>query len=370
MQASAPRPAMIARLERIEHAVVRNVMQAVRRAPAWLLRRSARVIDGATLHPEAQLLLALRALTGAKRLGGGVPEVMRARMRRDARVHQGPVIPVGAVRDLTVPGAAATLPARHYAPPVRSGRPRPLLVFYHGGGFVTGDLDTHDAPCRALCRELGVHVLSVAYRLAPEHAFPAGLDDARAALRHAQREAASFGADPARVFVGGDSAGANLAAVVSLLAVREGEQPPVLQLLIYPTVDSVEERPSMSLFGQGFLLTRDDILWFRRMYVGEHDLSDPRISPLRAPDLTGLPPAVLITAGFDPLRDEGEAYADALRAAGNDVDLYRVPDLTHGFINLGSLSPAAHGALVRVASMVRARLEQPTRRPRTAPCAE
>ena len=363
----SPTPALIARLERLEHAVVRNVMQVARRAPTWLLRRATRAIDGATLHPEAQLVLALRSLTGSKRIGGGVPEVMRARLRRDTRVHQGPVIPVGAVRDLTLPGAAGVLPARHYAPRRRAGGPRPLLVFFHGGGFVTGDLDTHDAPCRALCRELGVHVLSVAYRLAPEHPFPAAVDDARASLRHAQREAASFGADATRVFVGGDSAGANLAAVTAVLAVRGGEQPPVLQLLIYPTVDSVEERPSMSLFGEGFLLTRDDILWFRQQYAGAHDLSDPRISPLRAPDLSGLPPAVLITAGFDPLRDEGEAYAEALRLAGNEVDLYRVPDLMHGFINLGSLSQAAHGALVRVASMVRERLEPAARRSDGAP---
>lgn len=354
---TAKNAALIARLERFEHAVARNFVQLAGKIPDRVMRRWARVVDGARLHPETQLLLKLQAFSGVKRLGGVEPALLRTRMRRDARVHQGVIIPVGAVRDLTIPGAAGPLAVRHYAPRAHA-KPRPLIVFFHGGGFVTGDLETHDTPCRALCRELDVHVLSVAYRLAPEHPFPAAVDDAQAALRHAQKHAADYGADPARIAVAGDSAGGNLATVATLLAVRAGEQAPVLQILLYPTVDSVEERPSMSLFGEGFFLTKQDILWFREQYARDHDLSDPRLSPLRAPDLSGMPPAILITAGFDPLRDEAEDYAERLRAAGNQVDLYRVPDQIHGFINFGSLSDAAHAAIVRVAGMARLRLEQ------------
>ncbi|MET0342421.1 MAG: alpha/beta hydrolase [Polyangiales bacterium] len=354
---TAKNAAFVARLERFEHTVARNVVQLASKVPEFVLRRWARVVDGARLHPEAQLLLKLQSLSGVKRLGGIDPTLLRTRMRRDARVHAGAVIPVGAVRDLTIPGAAGPLEARHYAPRAHA-RPRPIIVFFHGGGFVTGDLDTHDRPCRALCRELDVHVLSVAYRLAPEHPFPAAVDDAQAALRHAQQHAADYGADPERVVIAGDSAGGNLAAVATLLAVRAGEPAPVLQILLYPTVDSIEERPSVSLFGEGFFLTKQDILWFREQYARGHDLGDPRLSPLRAPDLTGMPPAIIITAGFDPLRDEAEDYAERLRAAGNQVDLYRVPDQIHGFINFGSLSDAAHAAIVRVAGMARRRLEE------------
>jgi acetyl esterase len=351
-------PRWVERFERLEHAAARSLISVSSRLPDWVLRRYARVVDGACLHPEVQLLLALRELTGQKSISSAAsPAEARASLLREARVHRGLPIPVRAARELSFAGPAGPLAARHYTP--HAAGKRPLLVFFHGGGFVTGDLDTHDAPCRALCRELSMHVLSVAYRLAPEHPFPAAIDDARASLRYAQQHAAALGADPEQVLVGGDSAGANLATVIAQLAARAGDPLPVLQLLIYPTVDSTVERRSMELFSDGFFLTRGDILWFRRHYLGgRFDLADPRVSPLLAPDLSGLPPAIVITAGFDPLRDEGEDYVTALRAAGSQADLHRVPDLIHGFINMGSVSPASHRALMRVAGLVNRRLSQ------------
>lgn len=339
------------RSERIEHAVARTLIDVSARIPSWLSRRFARELDGARLHPELQMLLALMEMRGVVGIRAETPELARTRMQREARVHAGELVAVGKVRDLTFQGPGGPLGARLYAPRhLPSGERPPLLVFYHGGGFVTGDLDTHDTPCRVLCRELDVFVLSIDYRLAPEHPFPAAVEDARAALLFAQQNAASFGADPARVGVAGDSAGGNLATVVTQLAARAGDPLPVMQLLLYPTVDSTVERPSVRLFERGFFLTYEDMLWFRGHYLGrDPDFTDPRVSPLLAPDLRALPPALIVTAGFDPLRDEGEAYADALRRAGNRVELYRAPDLIHGFINLGSLSRASRAALLRSA---------------------
>lgn len=340
------------RLEQFEHRTARTLINAAARVPAWLGARFSREIDGARLHPELQFLLAMLELRGQTGISAATPALARARMRREARVHAGPTIPVGAVRDLTFDGPGGPLRARLYTPPGASSRERPpLLVFYHGGGFVSGDLDTHDQPCRTLCRELNVFVLSIEYRLAPEHPFPAAVEDACAALRFAHESAESFGADPGRIGVAGDSAGGNLATVACQLAAQAGDPLPVMQLLLYPTVDSTVDRPSVGLFGKGFFLTHRDILWFREHYVGtRHDLADPRISPLLAPSLGGLPPALIVTAAFDPLRDEGEAYAEALQAAGTHVELYRVPDLVHGFINLGALSRASYRALLAVSA--------------------
>lgn len=352
--------AVMRKLEQLEHqgarALVELAGRAAERVPAALLTRIAHVVDGERLHPEIQLLLSLREAMGmAYGLSNKDPNVARARMRRDARVHSGIPVVVGSVRELTIPGPAGQLPARHYAPPrAQLGAPRPLLVFFHGGGFVVGDLDTHDAPCRALCRDLDVHVLSVAYRLAPENPFPAGLEDAQAAMRWGQAHAAELGADPARVFVGGDSAGANLATVVTQLAARAGDPLPALQLLIYPAVDSSKDWPSIERFHRGYFLTRDDIHEFRRRYFGGFtDMTDPRASPLLAKDLAGLPPALVITAAFDPLRDEGEAYAAALTAAGVRTKLYRAPGLIHGFINLGAVSNASKLGLGHVVKLAR-----------------
>lgn len=344
--------------EQLEHAVARRLLRSASRLPAAVLGTLSRSADASVVHPEVALLLGLQRLNGAHQLSNANVERARARMRRDARVHSGEPLAVGAVHELTYPGAAGPLRARHYVP--RGSERAPLVVFVHGGGFALGDLDTHDLPCRALCAQGRLHVLSVEYRLAPEHPFPAAVEDVLAAFRFARANAQALGADPARVAIGGDSAGGNLAAVVTLLAKQYGEPLPALSLLIYPVVDSTRDSASMDAFASGLFLTRADIHWFRETYLRDADRSDPRVSPLRAPDLSGLPPAILVTAGFDPLRDEGEAYARALEAAGNRVLFRRFPQLIHGFINLGAVSPHAAEATYEIARMTREALDRVT----------
>lgn len=338
----------------VELAVARALFRLPRGLQQSLSFRAPVRIDGQTLDPEMQLALAARQLLGGLTLRAETPEIARSRMRQEALKYVGVPAPVRAVRDLSIPGPAGSLGARHYSPD-EPGGPHPLLVFFHGGGFVAGDLDTHDEPCRLLCRHAGVHVLAVDYRLAPEHRFPAAVDDARAAFRWAKEHAAELGADPERVGVGGDSAGGNLAAVVSLFTVREGEPSPTMQVLIYPAAERVTERPSMRLFANGFLLEKADAEWYDAQYTGgvREIAADPRVSPLLAPDLSGLCPALVFTAGFDPLRDEGEAYAAALAAAGSPATLRRFPGLVHGFINMAGVSPAAENALSEIGRAMR-----------------
>jgi acetyl esterase len=260
------------------------------------------------------------------------------------------------VRDLVVDGANGLVAARHYSPE-EGGGPHPLVVFFHGGGFVLGDLDTHDAPCRLLCRHSGAHVLSVDYRLAPEHPFPAAVEDGRAALAWACSHAAELGADPSRVAVAGDSAGGNITAIAALEASQDGGLAPVLQVLLYPATDMVERSRSHELFGGGFLLTRELMDWFAAQYVADSDPMDPRLSVLHAKDLGSAPPAFVVTAGFDPLRDEGEAYTGALRAAGVTPVIHRrFPGLLHGFCNIIGTSRASREALIEVAGTTRALL--------------
>jgi acetyl esterase/lipase len=201
-----------------------------------------------------------------------------------------------------------------------------------------------------------VHVVSVDYRLAPESRFPAAVEDAYAALRWAFANAARLGADPARVAVGGDSAGANLATVASRLARDDGGPVPALQLLIYPTVDRTKPYPSLDLFAAGFFLTRGEIDWFYQHYSAGVEPADPRLNPLLGTDLSGLAPALVVTAGFDPLRDEGEAYAAALHAAGTPVTLRRKSTMIHGFINMIDISSSARAMFLDVAHDVRAML--------------
>ena len=326
----------------------------------WLSGRPPVRLDGDTLAPDTQLMLALLARVG----GPSIPELgpVQARLRRRwmAAVVGGAPVPVGAVSGVLIDGPAGPLAARHYVP-AEGGEGLPLLVFYHGGGFVFGDLDTHDGLCRLLCRHGGAHVLAIDYRLAPEHPFPAALDDAQAAFRWALANAERLGADPLRVAVAGDSAGGNLAAVVSQLAARAGEPIPAMQLLIYPVTDLVNRRRSRELFGEGFFLTDAEMDWFRAQYLGaEQGLeADPRISPLLSEDLAGLPPALVVTAAFDPLRDEGEDYAGQLRAAGNYVLLRRVPGVVHGFASAGGASRRSRDAVVELAGATRAMLARP-----------
>ncbi len=337
-------------MHRLEYAVAAALVRAG--PPALrMARRPPVAAGGETLHPELAVLLALRARVGGPLWRRDVQDARR-RASRDARTFEGPKVPVAAVRDLT---AAGTLRARHYDPGVPGA---PLLVYLHGGGFTIGDLDTHELPCRLLCRHGAVHVLSIDYALAPERPFPAGLEDAAAAWRWAVAHAAELGADPSRVAIGGDSAGGNLATVVSIEAARAGAPLPALQVLIYPTTDFKGEFASLRHFDRGFLLDREERDFYEARYLASTgaDPRDPRISPLRTPDLSGLPPALVVTAALDPLRDEGEAYAAALAAAGNDVTCLRAPGLVHGYINLGGLSPVCRAATVQLARLVGARL--------------
>lgn len=311
-------------------------------------------IDGQTLEPDLQLTLSLLERQGRPPLETLTPTEAREMFRRQVAVSNGPPAPVGGVRDLELDGAAGRLPARLYSPD-EPGGPHPLIVFFHGGGFVVGDLDTHDAPCRILCRHAGAHVLSVDYRLAPEHPFPAALEDGRAALRWATSNAAGLGADPDRVAVAGDSAGGNIATIAAWQANRDGGLAPTLQTLLYPVTGSRSTR-SRELFGDGFLLNRSLMEWFSVQYASGADLADPRLSILHAGDFEGMAPAFVVTAGFDPLRDEGEAYAEALRAEGVAVATRRFPGLIHGFCNIIGTSPSSQAALVEVAGATRALL--------------
>jgi acetyl esterase len=231
--------------------------------------------------------------------------------------------------------------------------PAPLLVFLHGGGFVFGDLESYDGVCRVLCRHGGMMVMAMEYRLAPEHPFPAPVEDARAALRWVFEHADELGADSLRVAIGGDSAGGSLSAVVSQLAARDGGPAPALQVLIYPAIDPGHAYRSVELFADGFFLTRTEMDFFDEAYAGgiADDPADPRRYPLVG-DLSGLATAYVVTAGFDPLRDEGEAYGAALEAAGTPTLVRRYPSLIHGFINMIGISQASRNALVEIAEQV------------------
>jgi acetyl esterase len=267
---------------------------------------------------------------------------------RDRRFFTQPDAPVVAdVRTLQAPGPDGAVPLRFYRP---EGLPpeAPVLVYFHGGGWTIGDLDTHDVLCRELATGAGCALIAVDYRLGPEHRFPAAVNDALAATRWVQSQAAALGVDPARLALGGDSAGGNLAAVVALALRDEGGDaaPPRLQVLIYPATDMRCGAPSHQQNGDGYLLTRDTIAYFRGHYVAEpSQWADWRASPLLHADLSRLPPALVLTAGFDPLRDEGLAYADALSAAGTPAQYVCFERQIHGFITMGRVIPEARTAV-------------------------
>ena len=312
-------------------------------------------IDGQTLEPEIQLMLAAmerQAPPPITRMS--VPDA-REHFRARAAMAAGEV-PAVRTRALTIEGGAGPLEARLYTPDGPDSE-RPLFVFLHGGGFVVCDLDTHDAPCRLLCHHGDFHVLSVDYRLAPEHPFPAAVEDARAALAWALENAAELEADPSRVAIGGDSAGATLATVACLMAAEDGGPNAALQVLLYPGVDSVHRYQSHDLFGEGFGLTVEEIDWFISHYAGDQDLAQPRISPLLVDDMPVLPPTLMVSAGFDPLRDEGDAYVEALEAAGTAVYVRRFAGLIHAFANMAGISPASRSAMVEVARETRELLD-------------
>ena len=298
------------------------------------------------VDPQLQPLLDLLANSDAPAFNTLEPEQARAFManlRAGARVVEGPV-----VADRSVPGPGGDVPVRTYVPPEGEG-PFPLLVWFHGGGWVLGDLEDADAICRALCLGARCVVVSVDYRLAPEHPFPAGLEDCRAALSWAVEHAADLAVDPTRVAVGGDSAGGNLAAAVALLARDEGGPELCFQLLVYPVTDFDDATPSMVDNAEGYLLTADAMRWFYDHYIEPHERDDHRAAPLRAGDLAGLPPALVLTAEFDPLRDEGEAYGRRLAEAGVPTTVSRYDGLIHGFVSMTAFCDRAAEAEVEAA---------------------
>ena len=313
--------------------------------------------DGLELDLDMQVLLKLEQRNPRPPLSSGTPARARQDLRHSVRVVAGAPVALADVRETTIRGADGPLPARLFVPQDRRDEgPGPLIVYYHGGGWVAGDLDTHDQPCRLLARASGARVLSVDYRLAPEHPFPAPVDDAFAAFRDAVGRAEELHADPARIAVAGDSAGAHLAAVTARQAAADGGPAPAFQLLIYPVTDLVEVAPSRLTFAEGFILTKANMDWYEEQFLGpDTDRHDPRVSPLLADIPADVAPALVVTAGFDPLRDEGEAYADRLREAGVRTLLRRHAGYVHGFTHalIGGSGPreaiAEMGGVVRAA---------------------
>jgi acetyl esterase len=242
---------------------------------------------------------------------------------------------VAATIDGTIPVPGAAIKFRRYRPLGVDGTRLPTLIYYHGGGWVIGNIETHDSTCRRLANKSRCQVISVDYRLAPEHPFPTPTDDSLAAFRHIRDNAAQFGADPARLAVGGDSAGGNISAVVCQACRQAGEPMPAFQMLIYPATDARQQTESRRLFAEGYFLTKDLMDWFWKAYApAGTDLTDLRLSPLLAKDFAGLPPAFVLTAGYDPLRDEGRAYADRLIDAGVKTTYVNYPGTIHGFFSL------------------------------------
>jgi acetyl esterase len=341
---------------RAEHRVVKAICEL----PPRLQRRlfgPPPSRDGQVLASDMHALISLARLAGTKSYVNGLPPAQaRVQNRRGALVISArPPIPMARVEAVEIAADPGPVPARFYVPGgLPDAIPAPLLVYFHGGGWVIGDLDTHDGLCRFLASAAGTTVLSIDYRLSPEHPFPAAVEDSWAAYSWAVENSAALGADPARIAVGGDSAGGNLAAVVSLLARGAGGAMPVMQLLIYPVTDSAGELPSRRLFEDGFMLTKEDMDLFESHYLPPGtDPHDPRVSILEIEDLSGLPPAYVATAGFDPLRDEGEAYALRMRAAGVKVALRRHPGLIHGYANDTAISRTARGAMLEAAGALR-----------------
>ena len=301
------------------------------------------------LDPQAAALIALMKERQVPPVHTLTPVEARRAYRDRRSFTQPEPAPVGEVQNLATDGG---VPLRLYRPLGKGIKP--VLVYFHGGGWTIGDLDTHDVLCRDLCAAADVAVVSVDYRLGPEARFPAAVDDSVAATRWVQNHGAALGLDTMRLAIGGDSAGGNLAAVVAIM-LRDARDPaPVFQLLIYPATDQRAGAPSHTHNGQGYLLTNDSIRYYWGNYQGSaDDASDWRASPLLTPDLSGLPPALVLTAGYDPLVDEGLQYADALSAAGNRATYLCFQRQLHGFITMGRLIDEANTAVAVCAAALR-----------------
>jgi acetyl esterase len=337
-------------LDTVEPALLRGLMGLPRPLMRVLAGRPV-VVDGQVLDTETQWMLRLQRLMREPAVETLPMEQARVAIRRQCRLIGGRQ-PIGLVRDLSVPGADDEIPARLYVPrgQVASPRPSPLLFFVHGGGMMYGDLDSHDALCRFLAERAGVRVLSVDYRLAPEHPFPAAVEDCWASFQWVSEYAEQLGVDPERIAVGGDSAGGYLSAVTAIRAAEAGV-PVAYQLLIYPVTNMAERSDSRRLFGEGFFLTTAFMDLAEASYLREHhDRRDPRISVYFHETIPAdLAPALLATAGVDPLRDEGEAYARLLADHGVSVEMKRYPGFIHGFANVLGVGRSNRAAMAEIA---------------------
>ena len=293
--------------------------------------------EGQTLDPQLQLMLRLLGVAGVPRPERMAPERSREFFRSNASLLAHGLPRLERILDRNVPGPRGDIPVRIYVP--RTGKsPHPVVVYYHGGGWVVGDIQTHHAVTAALADRAGCIVVSVDYRCAPEHRFPAAAEDAIAAFGWVAANAASFGGDPSRLAVGGDSAGGNLSAVVAQQTRIAGTRMPDFQLLLYPVTDLSRSFPSHEMFAEGYYLTLPLMRWFADHYLGDAGKArDPMASPLLQADLSGLPPAFLATAGWDVLRDEGRAYAERLLEAGVAVEYRNYDRLIHGYFSMGGV---------------------------------
>ena len=310
------------------------------------------------LDPHVKGILDAMAVAGRPKVWQLTPPEARLGIVELAAAADAKDVAIGRVANREIPGEGGGIPIRVYTPVAPGADRLPGLVYFHGGGFVIGNLDTHEGLCRILANETGCRVVSVDYRLAPEHRFPAALDDAFAATRWIAEHAPELGIDPNCIAVAGDSAGGNLAAAVCQQAKADGGPLLALQVLFCPVLDQPGETESRRLFAEGHLLEKASLEWFYAHYCpAGSDLTDPRLSPLRAGELAGLPPAHIHTAAFDPLRDEGKAYADRLVRAGVKVRYTCHDGMVHHFYCMAGAIPAARAALKEAGAAIKAALD-------------
>lgn len=341
--------------------LVKAAMTTAGRLPGGLIQLIAgrpRHVDGQTLDPHFQAGVKVMSLLSKGEYEDMPVEEARLTLDRSAYTVSGDPIPLAVVRDIVLPLAgddpgSADLPARVYSL-VETDEPQPTLIYFHGGGWTLGSIESHDATCRYIARMGGVKVISVDYRLAPEFKFPTPVNDVLAAFRYVRDNAEEVGVDPTRIAVGGDSAGGNLAAVVCQQTRDAGEKMPDFQLLFVPATNMSSRTKSYETFREGFFLTKANMDWYEKTYIrSDDDRTDPRASPLLATDFSGLPPAHVATGGFDPLRDEGEAYARKMADAGVPVSLKRHGTLVHPFVNAVGATPLARSALSEAVGALR-----------------
>jgi acetyl esterase len=311
-------------------------------------------LGGRTMDPKAQIV---GEFVKSIRVPGYFPPVpeLRQQLRTMVTLMDEPAPALARIEDLKIPGPAGPMPARVYDAAGGAGA-RPALAYFHGGGWVQGDLETHHGLCARLAQRAGIMVVAIDYRLAPEHKFPAAVEDCLAAYAWLRAHGREIGADPARVGVAGDSAGGNLSAVVSQLAKARGLSVPTCQVLIYPATDFSMDTASHRDLAEGHIIPRDRVLWYAQQYLrSDADKTDLRASPIRG-DLEGQPPALVITAGFDPLRDEGHAYAEGLRKTGGDVVYREYPGQIHAFVSLTKVIPQGMACTLEIGDYLRRRL--------------